>query len=387
MPTTTRRTARPARSTRRATPPPATAEALRLSEEKFAKAFRLSSDAVLISSFVDGRILDANDSFYRTSGYTSEEVIGHHTAELGIWRNLDDRAKLLMALQTHGQVRDMEFEFRAKDGQIGLGLASAHLIEIAGEQCLITIARDITAQKQAEDELREYTAELQASNTELETFAHMVAHDLKSPLSNIVGFAELLRAEPDFPADQRQEYINRIARNAAKLHNIIDELLLLAQTRKAEVELLPIDMERIVAEVQVRLAFPINEAQATLKLPRTWPAALGYTSWVEEVWINYVSNAIKYGGQPPRIELGGKKLSNGYIRFWVRDNGHGIPPEEQAHLFTAFGKKSRVRATGYGLGLSIVKQIVEKMGGQVGVESDGLPGKGSMFYFTLPQID
>jgi signal transduction histidine kinase len=125
-----------------------------------------------------------------------------------------------------------------------------------------------------------------------------------------------------------------------------------------------------------------------IRVPGAWPTALGYRQWVEEVWVNYLSNAIKYGRIPPatpRIELGFDESSDRFIRFWVRDSGPGIPPEEQVDLFKAYGEHSKVRATGHGLGLSIVRMIVEKMGGQVGVEST--VGQGSTFYFTLRTLD
>jgi PAS domain S-box-containing protein len=375
------------RPTARSSRPHLTAtEALRLSEEKFAKAFRISPDAILISSLVDGRILEANDSFFRITGYTRDEVIGHLTTELNVWRNPGDRAALLARLQAnHGSVRDLEFEFQNRSGRRGTGSVSAHLIDIAGEQCLITISRDITAQKQASEALSRYAEDLKVRNEELDAFAHTAAHDLKTPLSNIIGFIEWLQTHPDLPGDERQEYLNTIGRNAVKMDNIIDELLLLAQVRKAQVELSPIDMARVIAEAQTRLAFIITEKQAVIHMPSRWPSVLGHAPWVEEVWVNYLSNAIKYGGQPPRVELGCVEQSDGALRCWVRDNGHGIPPEEQKDLFTAFGENSKVRATGHGLGLSIVRTIVEKMGGQVGVDS--MPGHSTTFYFTLPALD
>lgn len=370
-------------ATRSSRPRPTATEALRVSEEKFAKAFRISPDAVLISSFVDGRIIDANDSFLRITGYTRDEVIGHLTEELGVWRNMNDRAALLAGLQAnHGSVRDLEFEFHTRMGRRGIGLVSAHLIEIAGEQCLITISRDITEQKRAAEALRRYSEDLKVRNEELDAFAHTAAHDLKNPLSNIIGFVEWLQTHPDLPDDERQEYINTVGRNAVKMDNIIDELLLLAQVRKAEVELSPIDMARVISEAQARLACLMADKQAVISVPSQWPSALGHAPWVEEVWVNYLSNAIKYGGHPPHVELGCDEQPDGTLRCWVRDNGNGIPLEEQADLFTAFGENSKVRATGHGLGLSIVRTIVEKMGGQVGVEST--PGHGSTFYFTLP---
>jgi signal transduction histidine kinase len=113
-------------------------------------------------------------------------------------------------------------------------------------------------------------------------------------------------------------------------------------------------------------------------------AALGYAGWVEEVWVNYISNAIKYGNKPPRVELGATPQPDGMIRFWVRDNGPGLSPEQQAKLFTPFTQLSPIRATGYGLGLSIVARIMDKLGGQVGVESEGIAGRGSLFYLLRP---
>ena len=148
-------------------------------------------------------------------------------------------------------------------------------------------------------------------------------------------------------------------------------------------------------EAQQRLADVVEQSHADIVLlgVSTWPVALGYAPWVEEVWANYLSNALKYGGRPPCVELGAAPLPNppplaeegegrGMVRFWVRDNGPGILPEDQARLFTPFTRLDQVRVKGHGLGLSIVKRIVEKLGGQVGVESQ--VGHGSTFSFTLP---
>jgi signal transduction histidine kinase len=108
---------------------------------------------------------------------------------------------------------------------------------------------------------------------------------------------------------------------------------------------------------------------------------LGYGPWVEEVWFNYLSNSIKYGGRPPLVELGHDEDVSG-VRFWVRDNGPGLTPEEQVRLFAPSAKRDRLQENQYGLGLALVQRIVEKLGGQVGVESE--EGQGSLFYFTLP---
>jgi signal transduction histidine kinase len=250
------------------------------------------------------------------------------------------------------------------------------------------------------ENLRQQTAELSARNEELNAFAHTVAHDLKNPLYMLTGFSDLLSdAHAAMTDRERQECYRGIARVAYKMDSIVKELLLLAQVRQVDVETKPLNMAGILAEVQQRLAPMIAEYRAEVVVPTAWPTASGYAPWIEEVWVNYLSNALKYGGRPPRIELGAAPLADspplagegglpvagkggGMVRFWVRDNGAGIAPEDQARLFVPFTRLSPARAGGHGLGLSIVRRIVEKLGGYVGVESQW--GHGSVFSFTLP---
>ena len=252
------------------------------------------------------------------------------------------------------------------------------------------LQQDVEERHRAEEALRRSLAELQVRNEELDAFAHTVAHGLQNPLAVIVGTAEALALEcTAMPIEELRQHLGIIGQSGRKMDGIIGGLLLLAQVRKGEVAMAPLDMASIVAEAQQRLIDLLEEYQAEIVAPDTWPMALGYRPWIEEVWVNYLSNAIKYGGQPPRIELGADPLTNQpsnhlMIRFWVRDNGPGLTPDEQARLFTPFTRLDQLRAKGYGLGLSIVRRIVENLGGQVAVESEGVPGRGSVFSFTLP---
>jgi two-component system sensor histidine kinase/response regulator len=138
----------------------------------------------------------------------------------------------------------------------------------------------------------------------------------------------------------------------------------------------------IVIDAQQRLVDKIEEYQAEIVLPEAWPVAVGYGPWIEEVWVNYLDNGIKYGGRPPRLELGAERLPDSRIRFWVRDNGPGITPEEQSRLFRPFTRLDQADTKGHGLGLSIVRRIVEKLDGEVEIESQ--IGQGSTFAFILP---
>jgi|GEM_PF-867261 len=266
---------------------------------------------------------------------------------------------------------------------------TAALLAVAVRQArLYALAQqEIAERREAEARLREYTRDLEASNAELDAFAHTVAHDLKSPLSTLVGFSEfLLESHADLSPERLEEELGYMVRSGWRMTNIVDELLLLASVRRQEqVELAPLDTPTLIEEARRRLRGIIEEYGAILELPERWPVAQGYAPWVEEIWVNYLSNAVKYGGDPPVIRLGAERVDQSRVRFWVQDNGRGLTPEEQQALFTEFTRLDALRTKGYGLGLSIVRRIVERLGGEAGVES--VPGEGSRFYFTLPAVD
>ncbi len=243
---------------------------------------------------------------------------------------------------------------------------------------VVTVS-DITERRRVELERERLIADLDA-------YAHTVAHDLKNPVGVIMGYAEFLdRDLGSLPPDEIHDYIQIIGRVSRKLNDIIDDLLLFAEIQDTQVQLRPLDMSSVVAGALERLRTLIDQHAACLTAPAVWPAALGHHQWVEEVWMNYVSNAVKYSGPAPQIELGFDTPINGQLRFWVRDHGDGIPPEQQARLFSRFGRTRSQSAKGHGLGLSIVQRIIEKLGGQVGVDS--CESAGSLFYFTLPAAD
>lgn len=245
------------------------------------------------------------------------------------------------------------------------------------------LQRELAERKRVEEALQQHAQDLRERNEELNAFAYTVAHDLKNPLASIIGFAEALSTgRMTTSAEQAREFLGHIYWNAQRMNDIIEELLLLAQIPKQLVEMTPLDMAAIVAAAQQRLAHAIHESGCLITTPAEWPVALGYAPWIEEVWANYLSNAIQYGGRPPRVVLGATEQEDGMIRFWVRDNGPGLPPEAQAQLFAPFPRLSQAHGKGHGLGLAIVQRIVEKLGGQVGVESE--VGQGSTFSFTLP---
>jgi two-component system, sensor histidine kinase and response regulator len=141
-------------------------------------------------------------------------------------------------------------------------------------------------------------------------------------------------------------------------------------------------MNSVVTEALERLQELSIRVGARFSIQEEWPVVYGNGSWLEEAWVNYISNALKYGGAPPHIAIGATETNDGFVRLWVRDNGPGIHPDDKARLFTPFVRLTQSNTDGHGLGLSIVQRIVEKCNGRVGVES--VTGEGSTFWFELP---
>jgi len=219
---------------------------------------------------------------------------------------------------------------------------------------------------------------------ELDAFAHTVAHDLRNPLGTLGMRLELLDMQLRKGGETRfLEHVTGARRAAERLAGIVDELLILAGVRRQTVIPCPLDMNHVVEEAVDRLDQLLKQHNAKIQLPETWPAAFGHAPWVMEIWVNYISNAAKYGGTPPTIMLGGETLPDGKAaRFWVQDRGPGLDQAAQQKMFVPFTSISSKHAGGHGLGLSIVQRIVEKLGGRVGVDST--PGQGARFWFELP---
>jgi PAS domain S-box-containing protein len=349
-------------------------------EEQVRKLTRAveQSPATVVITDTEGTIEYVNPKFTSLTGYTLEEVVGQNPRVLKSGEQSPEFYRNLWDTIRAGREWRGEFHNRRKDGTLFWEFAS--ISPVRDRDGVVThyvaVKEDVTERKRIE-------AEREKLIQELDAFAHTVAHDLKSPLSAVLGFADLLvqdRSKMD--AKELDECLEAVAQSAHKMQNIIEELLLLAGVRKATVPMRPLDMGSLVAGAWSRLSVLVKENQPELALPGSWVQAVGYGPWVEEVWANYLSNAIKYGGRPPHLTLGSRVRPDGRARFWVEDDGPGLTPEARARLFTPFTRLHEARATGQGLGLSIVRRIMEKLGGEAWVESQ--PGKGSAFGFTLP---
>jgi DNA-binding response OmpR family regulator len=231
-------------------------------------------------------------------------------------------------------------------------------------------------------ELVAKSQDLASKNAELEAYGRTIAHSLKTPLAAAIRFLEILA---QYKSDNLSAEQSRILQQALSAltttGQAVDALLLLSTVARQDAQLQPLDMGRLVQQALNQLADLQTRTHAEVRLPESWPQALGYAPWVGEVWLNLLSNALKYSGSPPRIVLGGQ-LEGRCARFWVRDNGTPLSADAARRVFIPFTRLQQERAAGHGLGLATVQRIVAKLGGEVDVR----PGskQGNEFSFTLP---
>jgi len=360
---------------------------------KLSMAVRQSPSAISITD-ISGALEFVNPRFSELTGYSTEEALGKNPRILKADNQADKIFTDLWKTISSGKTWRGEFKNKKKNGDLFWESASISPVFSSENKIIsyIKVAEDITERKKTDLKLQNNIKELKERNEELDAFSHTVAHDLKTPLSAIIGFSELLKDNlSNFSEIEINDYLNTIFRGGMKMQQIIEALLLFANMRKKEVDAVEIDMEEIVAESISRLSHLIESSGAEIIVPKKWPKVEGYASWVEEVWTNFISNSIKFGGKPPRIKLGFgnqhiKNIPKGMICFWIHDNGDGISAENQALLFKKFERFDHLKNDGHGLGLSIVKRIVNKLGGEVGVKSDSNPEDGTLFFFTLPDF-
>ncbi|MBE7460420.1 MAG: PAS domain S-box protein [Zoogloeaceae bacterium] len=373
-----------------------TQEALRLSEEKFSKVFHASPDAILITRPQDGRVIEANESFCQLTGYGPDEVLGGSLAgTLHIWNDPALRLRFIAILKERGQVSGFEHDIRRKDGELRHCMVSAVAIDIGGAPCLISIVRDVTELRRAEEEIRninvalehrvqERTAKLEETVREMESFSYSISHDLRAPLRAIAGYAKIIDEDyaAQFDAEGRR-LLERIAGGAVRMGELIDDLLDFARIGRAELKRAPIDMAGLAREVLAELPEAAGGRKLEVRIG-AMPMASADRSLVRQVWSNLLSNALKYTRRcdAALIEAGGRE-ERGEAHYFVRDNGAGFDMAYADKLFRVFQRLHRdADFEGTGVGLAIVARIVERHGGRVWAES--APGQGATFHFTLP---
>ena len=377
---------------------------LRGSEDLFRKAFLASPDSIAITRLTDGMFVSVNQGFEQITGYTREQAVGKTSLEINIWKDPEDRRKVVEELRAKGEVRNYGATFLTRHGEV-YGLMSATIIELNGVPHILNITRDITARKRAEEALQRTTEVLSQSNEEVRQFAYIVSHDLRAPLVNFRGFAaELRRSLADLdrfvqPAikqltDDERAGTDRILRqdipealgfidsSVIRMDNLINALLRLSRLGRHEAILERVDLGSLVSDILAPLGRQIEAGGSTVTvLPL--PEVTGDRTSLEQILSNILTNAVLYldPARPGRIEVSGE-LTGTELLVKVRDNGRGIAPSEREKVFAPFRRIGAPEAPGEGMGLAYVQALVRRQGGRIGFDSE--PGVGTTFSFVLP---
>lgn len=355
------------------------AEAIALQESRFRSIFEGSLIAKLAVD-QQGRILLVNRQAERLFGYPREELVGQPLEMLLPERFRTQHTGLVRAFLDAPSARGMgvgrDLRARRRDGSevpVEIGLNPIHGPE--GQSILASII-DITARKQKEDELRR-------SNAALEEFAYVASHDLQEPLRMVANYTELLaqryRGQLDEKADR---YIHYAVDGARRMQRLVSDLLLYSRAGTQAAPMAPVVLDRVVAQVRESLRASITTSRATLEVGPL-PTVMGDAGQLEQVFQNLIANAIKFRGEAdPVVKISAEPVEPGW-RILVADNGIGLDMRYASRIFQMFQRLHEIgKYEGSGIGLALVKRIVERHGGTVSVESS--PGRGARFDVTLP---
>jgi len=350
-----------------------------------------SSDDAIIGETLDGIVTSCNQGAERIYGYTAAEMIGKSVDLLVPPDREDEIPTILKRIRNGDRVEHYETKRRRRDGTvIDISLTVSPIKDKAGRIVgSSAIARDVTVAKRADealgmvDELRQRTDELARSNSELQRFAYVASHDLQEPVRTVATYCELLNDRYKAQLDEKaREWIGYAVAGARRMHGLIADLLEYSRLQSPTRPFAPTDCGSVVAEVIANLRISIDEMQAEVSHDPL-PIVTADASQLAHLFQNLIANAIKFrGNQPPRVHVSAERHGDEWV-FSVRDNGIGIEPRHCQQIFDVFKRlHPEGQYPGTGIGLSICKRVVEHHQGRVWVESE--PGRGSVFYFSLP---
>ncbi len=367
-------------------------------EDRFYKAFNANPEPMSIATIAEERILDVNESFLRVTGYERDEVIGRTSLELKFWEQPEDGSRFIEMLKRQGSVRDLEIAFRTKAGDGRTGLESAEIIEVAGQECLIAIVKDITERKFLESQLRQ--------SQKMEAVGRLsagIAHDFNNLLGVIIGYSEDLeeRLEKSSALRRNAEQIKRAGERAASL---VRQLLAFSRQQVLEPKIL--DLNAIIEDLRKMLPRLLGDDIALrTSLDPGLVTVRADPGQIEQVILNLAVNArdamaeggelrietrnfetkagqSEYARAPSHLSGHPSMAPGHFAALTVSDTGSGMDAVTQVHIFEPFFT-TKEQGKGTGLGLSTVYGVVKQSGGYNWVES--APGEGTKFTIYLPQ--
>ena len=366
---------------------------IRAKEARFRAIFENSADHIML--------IDKNKTIAMinrlTGEFKEEDVIGKSVLEFQVPENVEVLRKAIDNVFENKVPIIYETEYLMDDKKVYFSSSISPIFNAEGEvENIVFISRDVTAQKISELKIKDINAtleikvnqrteELKKTNSELEQFAYVASHDLREPLRTISNFVSLFQHQYQGKLDTRaDEYLSFISASTKRMETLIKDLLDYSRVGKTDLDKTTVNCETILNEVLHDLSNSIEENKAKVHIG-SLPTINGYPSEIKSLFQNLISNAVKFKekDRDPEIYIAAKKQKKEWL-FSVRDNGIGIENQYFNKLFVLFQRlHSKEKYAGTGIGLVQCKKIVELHGGKIWVESEY--GKGSTFYFTIPQ--
>jgi PAS domain S-box-containing protein len=378
------------------------------SEIRYRTAFETTLDAIAITRLEDGVYVEVNQAFLAMSGYERQDLIGHSSLELSIWADPEDRRRFARQFQESKMAHiDFEARFRRKNGELFWGLFSVTPMSFSGMNCLLSITRDITQAKAAQNELAshrdrleqlvaERTVELsrakeaaEAASIAKSAFLANMSHEIRTPLNAITGMAHLIRRGGLTPAQATQ--LDKLENAGRHLLGIINAVLELSKIEAGKLALaeMPLRLHQIVDNALTMVHAPAQDKGLHLasEIAPLTAGLVGDPTALQQALLNYLSNAVRFteaGSINVRVRPAEEDANSALVRFEVEDTGIGVAADALPRLFNAFEQVDNTLTRKYGgtgLGLAITRRLAERMGGSAGVQST--PGEGSTFWFTV----
>jgi PAS domain S-box-containing protein len=364
-------------------------EALKESEVRLRTLSSATFEGIAVTE--KGKFIDGNQQLADILGYELDEMIGLEVLKCVAPEDLD----LVQGKIRSGVEEPYEHRALRKDGEVVfVETRPKMMMEIDGKPIRVTAIREITERKKAEEEIRKLndeleqrvanrTAELEATNQELEAFAYSISHDLRAPLRAINSFSEILQQEYEEGLDEEgREYLSRVQANARRMDKLIDDLLALSRLGRTEMRFIIANLAHIAKRVYGDVSKLEPDREIDFQI-HDMPLVKVDNSLIEVALTNLLGNAVKFtrGKKTAKIRFGFQERKEGQV-FYIKDNGVGFDMKYADKLFSPFQRlHTDSEFEGTGIGLAIVHRIVQRHGGEIWVDSK--PGEGTTFYFTL----
>ncbi len=364
--------------------------AIKISEEKFSKAFNTRAVMMAITTFNEGRYIDVNETFLQTTGLKREKVIGHSSKKVGIYQNPNIRGQLIDQISTSGRLSEQELQIKNTKGEILTCLFSAEEINIQGVKCLLIVMSDITQRKRVEEELIQAKTLAEEASKAKEQFLSTMSHEIRTPMNAVIGMTNLLLQES--PKQDQLQNLGALKFSAESLLALLNDILDFSKIEAGKIQLVKevIDLKLIADGLRNSYNLIAKNKGIILvseiddRIPNN---LIGDPVRINQVLTNLIGNALKFtekGKISLSIKLEKDQKDSSTIQFAISDTGIGIESDKQGIIFKEFTQANADTTRKYGgtgLGLAISQRIVRVLGGVIKVNSR--QGEGSTFFFSL----